>query len=56
MAIQLANKTIEMDEEGFLLDPNAWDECVAEGDRRTGRYQARCDAMGIDQLLPDVLR
>ena len=30
MAIQLANKTIETDEEGFLLDPNAWDECVAE--------------------------
>lgn len=30
MALQLANKTIETDEEGFLLDPNAWDECVAE--------------------------
>lgn len=30
MSIQVQNKCIETDEEGFLRDPNAWDECVAE--------------------------
>ncbi len=30
MSIKVENKTIETDEEGYLLDPNQWDECVAE--------------------------
>ncbi|GAB4362531.1 MAG: TusE/DsrC/DsvC family sulfur relay protein [Gammaproteobacteria bacterium] len=30
MAIQLENRTIETDEEGYLLNPDAWDECVAQ--------------------------
>ena len=30
MALRIADKTIETDEEDYLLDPDAWDECVAE--------------------------
>ena len=30
MSIQLENRRIVTDEEGFLLNPDDWDECVAE--------------------------
>ncbi len=30
MNMKLGDKTIETDEEGYLLNPNDWDECVAE--------------------------
>ena len=30
MSIKLGDKVIETDEEGYLLNPNDWDECVAE--------------------------
>lgn len=30
MSIQIGDRTIETDEEGYLLDPEAWDEQVAE--------------------------
>jgi tRNA 2-thiouridine synthesizing protein E len=30
MSIEVEGKTIQTDEEGFLLDPNDWDECVTE--------------------------
>jgi len=30
MTIQVRDTTIETDEEYYLLDPDAWDECVAE--------------------------
>ena len=30
MSICIEGKSIETDEQGFLLDPSRWDECVAE--------------------------
>ena len=30
MSIEVEGKTVKTDEEGFLLDPEDWDECVAE--------------------------
>ena len=30
MSIEIEGKVIQTDEEGYLLDPNDWDECVAE--------------------------
>jgi len=30
MQLELADKVIDTDEEKFLLNPNDWDECVAE--------------------------
>lgn len=30
MTLEVEGKRMETDEEGYLLDPNAWNECVAE--------------------------
>lgn len=38
MSLCIAGKNINTDEQGFLLDPSDWDECVAE---------AMADEMGI---------
>ncbi len=43
MSLNIGNKCIETDEEGFLLNPDDWDECVAE---------AIADAEGIE--LTDI--
>ncbi len=30
MTLEIGGMVLNTDEEGYLLDPDAWDECVAE--------------------------
>ena len=54
--VELGGKMVEIDEDGFIQDPDVWDEAVATvlGQDR-GRGRADGDALEARELSPGLL-